>query len=57
MKESAAFFVDTIQGVQGSQYSNKPELPDGFQVSIFKGKVKEGSHRVCDQFVHNSLID
>ena len=32
------------------------KLPDGFQESIFKGKVREGSPRVSHQLVHNSLI-
>ena len=33
-----------------------PELPEGFQQSLFKGKVREGSLRVHEQLVHNSLI-
>ena len=32
------------------------ELSHGFQGSVFKGKVREGSCRVCDQLMHNSLI-
>ena len=35
----------------------RPELTYGFQGSIFKGQVREGSCRVCDQLLHNSLID
>ena len=34
-----------------------PELPDGFQGSLFKGRVREGHPSVCDQLVHNSLVD
>ena len=34
----------------------KLNLPNGFQQSILKGKVREGHPRVCDQLVHNSLI-
>ena len=34
----------------------KTKLPEGFQQSIFKGKVREGYPRVCDCLVHNSLI-
>ena len=34
----------------------RPELPDGFQGSIFKDKVREGSRRFFDQLVHSSLI-
>ena len=34
----------------------KPDLPSGFQQSIFKGQVREGRLRVCDQLMHNSLI-
>ena len=36
--------------------AQKAKLPDGFQPSHCKGKVREGSRRVCDQLVHNSLI-
>ena len=35
----------------------RPELPYGFQGSIFKGKEKEGSWKVCDELMHNSPID
>ena len=31
-----------------------PKLPDGFQQSIFKGQVRDGFPRVCDQLVRNS---
>ena len=34
----------------------RTKLPSRFQGSIFKGKVREGSHRVCEQLVHISLI-
>ena len=34
----------------------RPELPEGSQGKVFKGKVREGSHRICDQNVHSSLI-
>ena len=33
-----------------------PELPKGFQQSIFKGQVREEGRRVCDQLVQGSLI-
>ena len=33
------------------------KLPAGFQQSNFKGQVREGGHRVCDQLVPNSLVD
>ena len=33
-----------------------PELPEGFQQSIFKSQVLEWCCRVCNQLVHNSLI-
>lgn len=33
----------------------KPQIPQGFQLSIFKSQIK-GGHRVCDQIVHSSLI-
>ena len=33
-----------------------PELPEGFQQSIFKNQVGERGHGVCDQLVRNSLI-
>ena len=47
---------DAKQGVQNSINAQKPELPDGFQGGIFKGKVREGSCRVCDQLLYNSLM-
>lgn len=31
--------------------------PKGFSINILKGKVKERHPSVCDQFVHNPLID
>ena len=34
----------------------RPELPDGFQENIFKGEVREGNHRVCDQLLNSSLF-
>lgn len=34
----------------------KPELLDGFQGIIFKGRMEKVSHRVCDQLKHRSLI-
>ena len=37
-------------------YSKSPKCNEGFQQSIFKGQMKEGQPRVCDQLVHNSLI-
>ena len=36
--------------------AQKPRLPDAFQESIVKGKVREGSPRVWDQLVHDFLI-
>ena len=33
-----------------------PELPHGFQKSIYKDQVREGCPRVCDQLMCNSLI-
>ena len=41
----------------GGSCPQNSELPRGFQQSIFKGQVREGGLRVCDQLVHNSLID
>ena len=32
-----------------------PRLPEGFQQSIYKSQVREGSRRECDQLMHNSL--
>ena len=34
----------------------RPEIPDGFQGRGFKGSVREGGCRVCDQLVHNPRI-
>ena len=33
-----------------------PQLSNGFQGRIFKGKLNEGSHRVCDELMQNSLV-
>ena len=33
------------------------ELLERLQESIFKGKVRKGHCQVCDQLVHNSLVD
>ena len=56
MKESAAFIVRSHISRLGQLVLKKPELPDGFQESIFKGQVREGGRRVCDLLVHDSLI-
>ena len=34
-----------------------PKFPNGFQESIFKGFMREESHRVCDWLMRNSLVD
>lgn len=33
------------------------KLPEGFQQSLFKGQVREGRPRACDQLVRRSLVD
>lgn len=33
-----------------------PELPEGFQQSVFKSQVRERGCRVLDQFMQSSLI-
>ena len=48
-------FLQAMQGDSGSCPS-KPKLFKGFQQSIFKGQVREGGDRVCDQLVHSSLF-
>ena len=40
----------------GGSCSKRPELPEGFQQGIFKGQVRDGCPRVCDQLLHNFLI-
>ena len=37
------------------QMFKTPKLPNGFHGRIFKGKLKEGSPRVCDELMQNSL--
>lgn len=37
-------------------HAQKTRTPDQPQGSIFKGKVREGSHSMCDQLVHDSLV-
>ena len=56
MKESAAFIVKCQTWSPEHLILKKPELPDGFQENTFKGQVREGIHRACDQLVHSSLI-
>ena len=41
---------------QGAPALKSPEFPEGFPQSILKSQVMEGSHRVCDQLMHNSWI-
>lgn len=36
--------------------SKNPKISEGFQQNLFKDKVREKGHRVCDQLLHNSLI-
>ena len=40
---------------KGGSGSQKPELPEGFWKSIFKGQVREADHRVWDDLMHKSL--
>ena len=35
----------------------RPELPNGFQRRVFKDSVRREGGRMCDQLVHNSLVD
>ena len=48
VKESAAFIVRHQARGPEQLVLKKPELSGGFQQSIFEGKVREGSPRVCD---------
>ena len=56
VKESAMFISGRQTRSPGQLALKTPELLHGFQERIFKGQVREGSHRVCDQLLHNSLI-
>ena len=56
VKESAAFIAGHQARSPGQLLLKTPQLPDGFQQSIFKGKVREVCPRVCDQLGHDSLI-
>lgn len=56
MKESTMFIAVQQARSPGKLILKTPELPDGVQESIFKGQVREGGHRVCDQLIQNSLI-
>ena len=40
----------------GGSCPKNSKLPRRFQESIFKGQVKEGLSRICDQLMQNSLI-
>ena len=53
--EEREVYCRAVQGEWGLMPPN-PELPEGFQQSIFKGKVREEGCRVCSQLVHSSLI-
>lgn len=57
MKKSAAFIARCQARSPGQlMLKRQPKFPDGFQGSVFKAQVKEGSHKVCDQPVHWPLI-
>ena len=40
-----------MQGERVAHAPQKPKLLKGFQQSIFKGQVREGHPRVCDQLM------
>jgi len=48
VKESAVFIVRHQNRRPGQLALKKSELTDEFQQSIFKGKLRKGSPRVCD---------
>ena len=54
VNESTAFIARHPLWSEGRRMLmfRKHELPNGFQRSNFKGKVKENSCRVSDQFIH-----
>ena len=56
VKQSVAFIERCQTRSPGQLMLKTPELPDGFQASIFKGKVREGNCRVCDQLMHSCLM-
>ena len=49
-------YFHTAYKESGTANAQKPQFPYGFWEYIFKGRVREGSCRVCSQLVHNSLI-
>ena len=55
VKENAVFIARAKQGVRAVNVQ-KTKLPDRFLGRVFKSKVREGSCRVCDKFVHSCLI-
>ena len=55
VKESAAFITRHWYKKNMWLVLKNPQLPEGFQQSIFKGQVREGGCRVCDRLVLNSL--
>lgn len=40
----------------GKLMLKKPKFAIGFQGRVFKGKVREESHRMCDELVHSYLM-
>ena len=50
------FIAELAKEDWGSSCSKDLNCPLGFREAIFKGKVREGSCRVSDHLVHNSLI-
>ena len=57
---SSAVFIAGWQASSGQLVNllvnKKPTHLSGLRQSIFNGKMREWSPRVCDQFVHNFLI-
>ena len=54
--EQGKVYCRGIQGIGWLMLSPKPELPEGFQHSIFKSQVRERGCRPCDQLTSNFLI-
>ena len=53
--EQRTIYFRAVQGEWVARAQKNPDLPEEFLQSIFKGKVREGCPRVCDQLRHYSL--
>ena len=54
--EQRKVYCRAKQGEWVAHAQKTPKLLKGFQQNIFKGQVREGRPRLCDQLMHSFLI-